>query len=665
MRTNDSGAGLSEAPEAPKARPEADGSLSVEAPSALSRFDMGNATLFATFDGSGCLRRGLLAEGHELGSWKLELRIGGETAAFSRGRAIGRLWELELEREGTRAELDSFLGEAEPAIYQRLELANHSSSVARLGLRLEYEPGAGGTLGDSLCDARARLRAMLPGTATWWATAGAKLIRPYAARRVRLDPEGIVEAQGKRKAIWRSFPAPERIERRGRHAFIDFTIELGPWEKREIAWSLSAGDTPPSGPEKARQALASARAYGAWLADLCSEKDSLLKSMFVAGLNAAISMFKTFPEDFEGLVAGPDYAYPPRLYFRDGYWTAQVLIRFRPDLARRHILSIARGVHEDGQCPSGVFAPHVLREHASGRVDSLDWLPDHFDSPALFVLLVSDYVEATGDAALLDERITLWRGKDREGRAVGLMSLVEAAADYLAGKDRDGLIEKPHEANDWADNVRRSSYVAYDQALYAAALLAVARLTEARGKAEAACTYSRRAERARAALDRELWDEKRGYFVNYRRAGFVEGNCSLDTLVALRYGLVDEDKVERLLGAASRLITSENPDQPFGDWGVMCAYPNYGLSSDLFSKSAAPYRYHNGADWPYLDGLYAEVLLGRGRPEWRYVLSRWWEYGLSRGWLTPVEYYSPPYAPGGMLQGWSSMPAAALAKSWK
>lgn len=664
MSANDRTPGLEDSP---KAQPQADGSLLVEGPSALSRFDMGNTTLFATFDGEGSLRRGLLAEGHELGSWRLELRIGGETAAFSRARAIGRLWELELELggAGTSARLESFLGESEPAIFQRLALENRSSSAARVELRLEYESGAGGTLGDAVCDARARLRAMLPGTAAWWARAGAKLIRPYVARRVRIGAGGVVEALGMRKSTWRSFPAPDLVERRGRCVSLRFDFELGPRERREILWSLGAGEALASGPEEAGRAFDSARAYGAWLAGQCAEEDLLLKSMFVAGLNAAISMFKVFPEGFEGLVAGPDYAYPPRLYFRDGYWTAQVLIRFRPDLARRHILSVAKGVHEDGQCPSGVFAPHVLREHASGRVDSLDWLPDHFDSPALFVLLVADYVEATGDAAILDEEVVLWRGKDREGRAVGLMSLVEAAAGYLADKDSGGLIEKPHEANDWADNVRRSSYVAYDQALYAAALRAVARLEAGRGEAVPAETNSRRAEAARVALDRELWDEETGHYVDYRRDGFVEPHLAIDSLVALRYGLVGEEKAGRMISSALRLITRDNAEQPYGDWGVMCAFPCYRLPSDLFSKSSYPYRYHNGADWPYWDGVLAEILAERGRPEWRYVVGRWWEYGLERGWLTPVEYYSPPYEPGGMLQGWSSMPAAALARAWK
>ena len=39
------------------------------------------------------------------------------------------------------------------------------------------------------------------------------------------------------------------------------------------------------------------------------------------------------------------------------------------------------------------------------------------------------------------------------------------------------------------------------------------------------------------------------------------------------------------------------------------------------------------ADWPWLDGLYAGELLRRGRPGWRYPLTRWWESCLANGWM--------------------------------
>jgi hypothetical protein len=654
-----------QAPAAPAGRPGADGSLAVDGPSDLSRFDMGNEKVFATFDGRGSLRRGSLVEGYDLGAWRTELLIDGEAAGFDRGRAIGRLWELRSAIGEVEVELDSFLDRGSPSIRQRLSLRNGSSTAIAATIRLDITAIPEVPFMARLRDWEARLVALLPRTAGWWARSGAKAIRPYVAHRLSLLPDGRILARGKKSLIWRASSAPSAARRRGGTVAVEFESRLGPSERLELHWSISEGDSGLGALDisEGRAAIESARDYGRWLAGRYSGGDALERSMFVAGLNAAVSMFKEFPEGFAGLVAGPDYGYPPRLYFRDGYWTAQILLAFRPELVRRHILSLARGVHEDGRCPSGVFAPHVLRDHAGSSVDSLDWLPDHIDSPCLFILLVAEYVEATGDRGLLDEPVSLWAGKGREPRRAALWSLVSAAADHLSGDDRDGLIEKPHAANDWADNVKRSCWVTYDQSLYAAALAAAAGMAALRGEVSAADSLGRRSRRARAALNERLWDGASGHFVDYGRPGFAERHFAIDSLVALRYGLVDEERIESLLDASLRLIARDNDGQPYGDWGVMCAFPAYGLASDLFGKSSSPLNYHNGADWPYWDGVFAEALRDRGRPEWCHVLIRWWEYGLSRGWLTPVEYYSPAFEPGGMLQGWSSMPAAVLAEA--
>ncbi len=93
---------------------------------------------------------------------------------------------------------------------------------------------------------------------------------------------------------------------------------------------------------------------------------------------------------------------------------------------------------------------------------------------------------------------------------------------------------------------------------------------------------------------------------------------------------------------------------------MLCAYPLYKRGEDLFEKSADPFRYHNGSDWPYLDAIYALVLKQRNDPDWFYVATRWWEYGLAQGRLTPVEYFSPAYPVGGFLQAWSGLPALVL-----
>jgi len=110
--------------------------------------------------------------------------------------------------------------------------------------------------------------------------------------------------------------------------------------------------------------------------------------------------------------------------------------------------------------------------------------------------------------------------------------------------------------------------------------------------------------------------------------------------------------------ARERLESRRNPDQPYGDFGMLCVWPPFSDRSALRAKSAFPYRYHNGGDWPWLDGLYAAERLRRGLGGWRYPLLRWWEACLERGWAGAVEHFSAPYGRGSLLQAWSSLPAA-------
>ncbi|MBN1679305.1 MAG: hypothetical protein JW966_03380, partial [Anaerolineae bacterium] len=148
---------------------------------------------------------------------------------------------------------------------------------------------------------------------------------------------------------------------------------------------------------------------------------------------------------------------------------------------------------------------------------------------------------------------------------------------------------------------------------------------------------------------------------DYGGRAFVEGHLALDTLLALRYGAAPPDCADQTLTAAcDRLQTRRNMFQPYEDWGVMCCWPSYSLRADLFAKSAQSYHYHNGASWPYLNAMYAELLLERGDPDWRYVLARWWKVQLKNGWLTPAEYFSPAHPVGGLLQGWSGMGLSAM-----
>ncbi len=435
-----------------------------------------------------------------------------------------------------------------------------------------------------------------------------------------------------------------RVEERG----ADTVISVGASrEEAERGGRLSAA-----------QILREAAAHSA-RCDRLPEGDPLLRSMVLQGVHAALSSIRADDRGgFAGMAAGMAYSSPARTYYRDCYWTLQLLLKIAPEAVRDQIRILADGVQPDGEAPSGVILsgpaqsaawrefirhPDRYKEH---HLRPEDWWSDHFDSPLFFVLALGDYVAATGDT-------------DEMERHRRIVTAVIKRYFRLAGPD--GLPLKPRNDRDWADNVFREGLVAYDLGLWVGALDVVARSGKAidAGLAEQARAA---AAAARRAIDRLLWTGAN--YADYATPdGFVEDHLTLDSLTLARYDAIPEERARALLDSvAARLESRHNHQQPYGDWGVLCAFPPFKRKRDIRAKTAFAYRYHNGSDWPYLDGLYAMERLRRGMGGARYALTRWWSYCLAKGWAGPVEYFAPPFGRGSLLQGWSAMPAAAVLK---
>jgi hypothetical protein len=272
--------------------------------------------------------------------------------------------------------------------------------------------------------------------------------------------------------------------------------------------------------------------------DRLPEADPLLRSLVLQGTHAALSSVRRDAAGaFGGLSAGLAYSAPARTYFRDGYWTFPMLFQADPEAARAQVELLAGGVRADGEAPSGVIVPGPQQRAWEARrarevhTAPGDWWSDHFDSPLLFVLAVG--MVAAGEPALARR---FWP----QVRAV------LERYERLGGGE--GLPFKPRHDRDWADNVFREGWVAYDLGLWAGALEVIARLApgvdEALGaRAEAALA------RLRAGVERRLW--RGGWYADYATEEGSEDHLTLDSLTLLRFGAVPGERAEAVLDAVA------------------------------------------------------------------------------------------------------------------
>lgn len=402
-----------------------------------------------------------------------------------------------------------------------------------------------------------------------------------------------------------------------------------------------------------------------WIDNLFYSEDKLLDQMFSVCIDCALSNYKVDENvNFNAFYAGVRYKEPARTYYRDSYWTIQSILPFKPELVRQQIIALAKGIHDDGACGSGV------------KFDGSDWWSNHYDSSSFFVMMIYDYIIWTGDISILDETT---KGKIRDN-GEGIIEFSEEKSVWVKAKktmewlqktdrNKNNLIQKPKNVfGDWADEVARINEVTYVNALYYKALKSMNYLSELTGEYKLSKSYAEQSIKLKNAINQYLWDKDKGYYVDFITTNnkgkiiYKEDHFMEDTFTALLFGIADPDQISSSFEYAHKWLESRNNFvQPYGDWGTLCTWPLYKKTTYRRPReSDDPYRYHNGADWPYLDGINALTRLLFNDSHWEYPIKRWWEKSLENYWLTPVEYYQPEYPEGGFKQAWSSMPAAAL-----
>jgi len=585
-------------------------------------YELSNRGCFAQADGSFGISQYALSGRFpvfEPNSFYAALSLDGRAVPFGAQKEIsmfGREQAIFMELPELSVQSSVFLGDELPAVFQAYRLRNRASRPvcfrAAFGflLALDGMPKAGGDAdGIAVSSTENGLTHRLPNGFTLAVACGVPLC--------------VRESEG-----------------RGLH--YAFEVCLAPGECAEVKLAYALGGNEPRPAASLLRAFDGARAqaqeYAAFLRGQSVGGTEAEKAMFLSALNCALSSYKE-TDGFQGFYAGVHYQSPPRTYYRDGYFTVLAVLPYKPEWVRNELFTLALGIGGDGSCPSAVIDENRV------------FWPDHEDSPAFFVLMLHDYLAATKDFSVLAHTV--------RGKTVTELALL--AADGLL-KKADGahlIYREAGNRHDWADNIFREGYVTYMEALFYRAVLCMGRILEALHDPRAG-RYQKEAERIRAAINGLLWNEEKGFYNNYVSRAYTEDNLSIDTVLTVLFRVADEERSRTLLKNMERLLESKNnPLQPFGDWGTMCCFPLYQYPEHLVEKSAYPFVYHNGSDWPYWSCAYA-FAKGMYGMDARYPLMRWFSYSLEQGWATPAEYFNPVTGRGSPLQAWGAMGAFAL-----
>jgi glycogen debranching enzyme len=275
------------------------------------------------------------------------------------------------------------------------------------------------------------------------------------------------------------------------------------------------------------------------------------------------------------------------------------------------------------------------------------------DGTPRWVIALGEYVRYSGDTAVVRELFPNVRAS-----IDGALQNWTDASGYLVHADNETWMDARREPDKVA-YVPRSTRANDIQALWHRQLQTGAGLARLLGDAGTAARWQAVAQRLRERFARDFVDAKDAMIADHLDVQGVAGRqLRPNALFAL--GLVDDQEL------AARMLRRSWEALVY-PWGVTTLDPSdpgfhpYHLAPGVYHKDAA---YHNGAVWPWLNGIAMQHMLARGQvePAWQLfqsmnalVLAR----GVVGGLPENLDAYphpgeSQPRLTGTFLQAWSN-----------
>ncbi len=514
---------------------------------------------------------------------------------------------FEHETSGIRSELLVYVPVSDPIKIARLKLRNNSDRARRLSVTafVEWVLGASRAVSapfvSTEIDASGAMFARNPWNAAF---AGRVAFLDLAGRQTRwtgdrrefigrngslADPAGLAGTTGLSGTVGAG------LDPCGAMATV---VELPPGAETEIVILL--GDA--EGPEQAGALIARYREadLDAVLAEVRKQWDDLLGAVRVKTPDRSMDIMLNGWLLYQTIAC--------RLWARSGFYQASGAYGFRDQL-------------QDGMALASIH-PSLTREHlirAAGRQfaegDVQHWWLPHSgqgvrtrisDDRLWLAYCAAHYLDATGDASLLDETVPFLEGpqlKEEQHDSFFTPTVSDKTAsvyEHCALALDASLARGPHElpligGGDWNDGMNRVGEGGKGESVWLGwlshmSLTAFAAVAKARGDEERASKWRDAASALQSALEREAWDG--GW---YRRAWFDDGTaigsatsdeCRIDSIAqswAVMSGVARPERARRAMGALERelirsdeglaLLFSPPFDRTTHDPGYIKGYP--------------------------------------------------------------------------------------------
>lgn len=389
---------------------------------------------------------------------------------------------------------------------------------------------------------------------------------------------------------------------------VHFEIRLEPHETRRIVLSFSVREYLPTKSETrehkemdpADAESAFRRSLDEWMSGFPRIRSTSLwlERAIDRGLRDLRTLRMTLEKDRFFAAGVPWFA---TLFGRDSIVCSLQTLAYRPEIAAQTLRLLARyqGDRDDpwrDEEPGKIL--HELRVGELARSGAIPYNPYYgtVDATPLFLVLVADYVDWTGDLAIFEEL---------RGSIESALRWIEELGDH----DGDGYIDYQAEEGHrlinqgWKDSggaivdgsgrrARPPVALCEVQGFAYLARKKIARLYERVGEVERASRLNRDADHLKRRFNEDFWIEEKGiYAMALERGGRPVDAVSSNPGQALWAGIVADERVEAVV---RRLME----DDVFSGWGIRT------LGSR--EKAYNPVGYHLGTVWPHDNAIIAD-----------------------------------------------------------